>query len=82
MTTTNNKIFSYWKSASWLLRIVYVNIAIFLVLRIGAVVAFFMGADNYSWARYLECPSSLAILSFQKHQTESRHLPAKLHFQK
>ena len=65
MTTTNNKIFSYWKSASWLLRIVYVNIAIFLVLRIGAVVAFFMGADNYSWARYLECPSSLAILAQQ-----------------
>lgn len=65
MTTTNNKIFSYWKSASWLLRIVYVNIAIFLVLRIGAVVAFFIGADSYRWVQYLECPSSLAILAQQ-----------------
>ncbi|MBR5333068.1 MAG: rhomboid family intramembrane serine protease [Muribaculaceae bacterium] len=64
MTTTIDKISLRWKSASWLLRIVYINIAIFLVLRIGAVIAFFMGTD-YSWIRFLECPSSLAILAKQ-----------------
>lgn len=65
MTHTTNNISHRWKSASWLLRIVYINIAIFLVLRIIAVGGFFFGIETSSWLRWIECPSSLSILAQQ-----------------
>lgn len=60
MTTTINKISFHWKTASWLLKIVYINIAIFLVLRILAVVGFFLNINVTEWIKWIECPSSIA----------------------
>lgn len=60
MTTTINKISFRWKTASWLLKIVYINIAIFLVLRILAVVGFFLNINTNEWIKWVECPSSIA----------------------
>lgn len=65
MTTTFNNISFRWKTASWLLKIVYINIAIFLLLRILGVVGFFFGVETNSWLRWIECPSSLSILAQQ-----------------
>ena len=60
MTTTINKISFRWKTASWLLKIVYINVAIFLVLRILAVVGFFLNINANEWIKWIECPSSMA----------------------
>ena len=65
MATTFNNISFRWKTASWLLKIIYINIAVFLILRIFAVVGFFFGAETSSWLRWIECPSSLSILAQQ-----------------
>ena len=65
MTTTINKISFHWKTASWLLKIVYINIAIFLVLRILAVVGFFLNINVTEWIKWIECPSSLQELAQQ-----------------
>ncbi len=65
MTTTINNISFHWKTASWLLKIVYINIAIFLALRIIAVIGFFFGVETSSWLRWIECPSSLSVLAQQ-----------------
>ncbi|MBE6319097.1 MAG: rhomboid family intramembrane serine protease [Bacteroidales bacterium] len=62
MTATFNNISYRWKTASWLLKIVYINIAVFLVLRVIAVVGFFIGAETNFWLRWIECPSSFSIL--------------------
>ena len=63
-----NSISFKWKTGTWLLKIVYINIAIFLILRIGAVVAFFAGVDSNQfshWLRWVECPSSFEALAHQ-----------------
>ena len=63
-----NSISFKWKTGTWLLKIVYINIAVFLILRIGAVIAFFAGVNNiqYShWLNWIECPSSPSLLAQQ-----------------
>lgn len=65
MATIFNNISFRWKTASWLLKIVYINIAVFLLLRIFGVVGFFFGAETNSWLRWIECPSSLSLLAQQ-----------------
>lgn len=65
MTHIFNNISYRWKNASWLLKIVYINIAIFLILRIAAVVAFFAGSEIIPWIKYIECPSEIAVLAHQ-----------------
>lgn len=63
-----NNISFKWKTGTWLLKIVYINIAVFLILRIGAVVAFFAGINSMQYLRclnWIECPSSIEMLANQ-----------------
>lgn len=55
-----------WKTGSWLIKILYINIAVFILLRLGAVVAFFANIPfDKSWLYLIECPSSLSTLAYQ-----------------
>lgn len=60
-----NNISFKWKTGTWLLKIVFINIAIFLLLRIGALVCFFGGIDPTRFLTWVECPSSLTALAQQ-----------------
>lgn len=65
MVGTFNNISFRWKTASWLLKIIYINIAVFLLLRLGALILFFAGINTDIWLRYIECPSSIHELAHQ-----------------
>ncbi len=60
-----NNISFKWKTGTWLLKIVFINIAIFLFLRIGSLVCFFGGIDPSRFLTWIECPSSLSALALQ-----------------
>lgn len=45
------------------MKLIYLNIAIFLVLRIAGIICFFAGIDIMSFLSYIELPSSFSILA-------------------
>lgn len=51
-----------YKTASMPMKLVYINIAVFLLLRIAGVVCFFAGIDPMSFLRWIELPSSVSGL--------------------
>lgn len=46
-----------WRVSTMLMRLIYVNIAVFLVIRIGAIVCMFAGVSELVWLRWFELPS-------------------------
>lgn len=58
-----NSISFKWKTGTWLLKILFINIAVFLLLRIGALVCFFAGMSELAFLKWVECPSSFAMLA-------------------
>ncbi len=52
-----------WRSASMLMRIIYLNIAVFLILRVISLAFYLMDAPSDGFLRYLELPSSLQMLA-------------------
>lgn len=52
-----------FKTASMLMRFIYINAAVFLVLRILGIFSFFGGADIMSFLAYVELPSSFSLLT-------------------
>lgn len=65
MTTIFNNISYKWKSGTWLLKIVFINIAIFIILRLGALICFFANIDYNNILKWVECPSSFSVLTQQ-----------------
>lgn len=49
-------------SAGMLMKIIYINIAVFLLLRIVGIICYFAGIDMMSIMSFIELPSSLSIL--------------------
>lgn len=60
-----NNISFKWKTGTWLLKLVFINIAIFLVLRIIGLVCFFGNINPDFLIKWIECPSSLQELAQQ-----------------
>lgn len=58
-----NNISFKWKTGTWLLKLLFINIAVFLLLRIGALVCFFAGMSELTFLNWVECPSSFAMLA-------------------
>lgn len=58
-----NNISFKWKTGTWLLKILFINIAVFLLLRIGALVCFFAGMSELAFLKWVECPSSFSMLA-------------------
>lgn len=58
-----NSISFKWKTGTWLLKILFINIAVFLLLRIGALVCFFAGMSELAFLKWVECPSSFSMLA-------------------
>lgn len=52
-----------WKTGSWLIKIIFINIAIFLFLRVWSLIGFFANLPTYSWIEWIQCPSSLPTLA-------------------
>lgn len=46
-----------WRVSTMLMKLIYVNIAVFLVIRIGAIVCMFAGVSELVWLRWFELPS-------------------------
>ena len=46
-----------WRVSTMLMRLIYVNIAVFLVIRIGAIVCMFAGVSELVWLRWFELAS-------------------------
>ena len=46
-----------WRVSTMLMRLIYVNIAVFLVIRIGAIVCMFAGMSELVWLSRFELPS-------------------------
>lgn len=65
MATIFNNISYKWKSGTWLLKIVFINIAIFIILRLGALICFFANIDYSNILKWVECPSSFSVLAQQ-----------------
>ena len=52
-----------YKVATMPMKIIYINIVIFLLLRIAGIVCFFAGIHPSSFLRFVELPSSFAMLA-------------------
>lgn len=52
-----------FKTADMLMKIIYINIAAFLILRIIGIVCYFSGIDTMSFLSFVELPSSFTLLS-------------------
>ena len=52
-------------SADMLMRIIYINIGVFVVLRLIGIAAFIFGFDLGSWLEWIEMPSDLAMLAMR-----------------
>lgn len=46
-----------WRASTMLMKLIYVNIAVFLVIRIGAIVCMFAGVSELVWLSWFELPS-------------------------
>lgn len=62
MGTFSNLTYRF-KTAGMLMKIVYINIAVFLLLRIAGIVCYFFGADIMSFLSVVELPSSFQLLA-------------------
>ena len=60
-----NNISFKWKTGTWLLKLIFINIAIFLALRITGLVCFFGNINADHIITLIECPSSLTTLAHQ-----------------
>lgn len=52
-----NTVKHKWRVSTMLMKLIYVNIAVFLVIRIGAIVCMFAGVSELVWLRWFELPS-------------------------
>ena len=52
-----------FKTADMLMKIIYINIAAFLILRITGIVCYFSGIDTMSFLSFVELPSSFTLLA-------------------
>ena len=62
METISNLKYRF-STAGMAMKLIYINIAIFLVLRIIGIFCFFFGTDVMSILRYIELPSSFEVLA-------------------
>ena len=58
MATFINNIKYRFSTASMPMKIIYINIAVFLALRIAGIICFFAGIDSHLFLRWIEAPSS------------------------
>lgn len=59
-----DSLYSGFNRGGMLLKLIYVNIGVFLVLRLGAVIILLAGGDPGSmWVSWVELPSSLTMLA-------------------
>lgn len=64
MATFINNIKYRFATASMPMKIIYINIAVFLALRIAGILCFFAGIDSFLFLRWIEAPSSPADALF------------------
>lgn len=53
----------HFKTADMLMKIIYINIVVFLVLRIVGIACYFSGIDTMSFLSFVELPSSFTLLA-------------------
>ncbi len=54
-----------WRYSSMLLKIIYINVAVFLMLRIVSLICHFFNLPGNVFLRYLELPSSIRMLALR-----------------
>lgn len=62
MGTLSNLKYRF-KTAGMVMKIIYINIAVFLILRIAGIVCYFAGIDIMSFLSLIELPSSFSMLA-------------------
>lgn len=60
---TISKLSYRFKTADMLMKLIYINIAVFLFLRIIGILCFFSGFDSMSFLSFVELPSSFTLLA-------------------
>jgi len=51
-----------YRTGSMLMKLIFINIGVFIILRFGAIICLFAGIDEQTWLRWIELPSDPTLL--------------------